>query len=126
MNVQQHQPERSGKISAITIQGFRSLANIEQLQLPQLSVLIGSNGAGQSTLIQFFSLVGSMLRGQRLQEFVLRHGGGDDQSVRRAARLQQVPDLVLRVCRRGRQHHSAGVPRRCGGADAPEIGRAHV
>lgn len=79
MNIQQQQPEQIGKIRAITIQGFRSLAHIEQLHLPQLSVLIGSNGAGKSTLIRFFSLVGAMLRGQRLQEFVLRNGGGDDQ-----------------------------------------------
>lgn len=67
------------QITAITIQGFRSLADIQQLPLPQLSVLIGSNGAGKSNLIRFFELLGCMLNGQHLQDFVIRHGGGDDQ-----------------------------------------------
>ncbi len=42
-------------------------------------MLIGANGAGKSTLIRFFEMLGWMLKAQRLQEFVLRHGGGDDQ-----------------------------------------------
>lgn len=106
VNIQQHQPERSGRISAITIQGFRSLANIEQLQLPQLSVLIGSNGAGKSTLIRFFSLVGSMLRGQRLQEFVLRHGGGDDQLFMGAKQTPQIQANIQIQSERGRHDYT--------------------
>ncbi len=68
-----------GRIARVSIQGFRSLMDISDLELPQLTVLIGSNGAGKSNLIRFFSMLGWMLRGQHLQEFVLRHGGGDDQ-----------------------------------------------
>lgn len=68
-----------GRITEVSIRGFRSLKNVENLQLPQLAVLIGANGVGKSSFIRFFEMLGWMLRSQKLQEFVLRHGGGDDQ-----------------------------------------------
>lgn len=67
------------RIQSVTIEGFRSLRHIDKLELPQLTVLIGANGAGKSTLIRFFEMLSWMLKSQNLQEFVLRHGGGDDQ-----------------------------------------------
>lgn len=78
MTNDQPQPLR-GRIASVTVRGFRSLAKIENLQLPQLVVLIGANGSGKSNLIRFFQMLGWMLRGQNLQDFVLRQGGGDDQ-----------------------------------------------
>ncbi|WP_295543724.1 AAA family ATPase [uncultured Thiohalocapsa sp.] len=78
MTPDQHQPLR-GRIASLTVRGFRSLAKVDDLQLPQLAVLIGANGAGKSNLIRFFQMLGWMLRGQNLQEFILRQGGGDDQ-----------------------------------------------
>jgi predicted ATPase len=72
-------PKLQGRIAQVSIQGFRGLRHIDALELPQLTVLIGANGAGKSTLIRFFEMLGWMLKAQRLQEFVLRHGGGDDQ-----------------------------------------------
>lgn len=68
-----------GRIAKVSIHGFRGLRQIDALELPQLTVLIGANGAGKSTLIRFFEMLGWMLKHRRLQEFVLRHGGGDDQ-----------------------------------------------
>jgi predicted ATPase len=68
-----------GRIASVSIEGFRCLERIENLSLPPLAVLIGANGSGKSTLIRFFEMLGWMLKSQRLQEFVLRHGGGDDQ-----------------------------------------------
>ena len=73
-----YQPEPA-RIKSITIEGFRSLRSIQNLELPRLSVLIGANGAGNSTLIRFFEMLSWMLKSKNLQEFVLRHGGGDDQ-----------------------------------------------
>lgn len=73
------QPTRTNRIRSVTIEGFRSLKNIQSLELPQLTVLIGANGAGKSTLIRFFEMLSWMLKSRNLQEFVLRHGGGDDQ-----------------------------------------------
>lgn len=61
-------------IKTVTIEGFRGLRNIQNLELPQLTVLIGANGAGKSTLIRFFEMLGWMLRSKRLQEFVLLQG----------------------------------------------------
>lgn len=70
---------RTNRIRSVTIEGFRSLKNIQNLELPQLTVLIGANGAGKSTLIRFFEMLSWMLKSKKLQEFVIRHGGGDDQ-----------------------------------------------
>lgn len=68
-----------GRIKSVSIEGFRSLAKIDNLELPQLTVLIGANGAGKSNLIRFFEMLGWMLRGPRFQGFIAHHGGGDDQ-----------------------------------------------
>lgn len=76
--IQQREREPA-RIKSVTIEGFRSLNNIQNLELPQLTVLIGANGAGKSTLIRFFEMLSWMLKAKNLQEFVLRHGGGDDQ-----------------------------------------------
>lgn len=75
----EHGTKLQGRIAKVSIHGFRGLRQIDALELPQLTVLIGANGAGKSTLIRFFEMLGWMLKAQRLQEFVLRHGGGDDQ-----------------------------------------------
>lgn len=72
-------PALRGRIVRVSMQGFRSFANIENLELPQLTVLIGGNGTGKSNFIRFFEMLNWMLRGQNLQEFILRQGGGDDQ-----------------------------------------------
>ncbi|MHA7844849.1 AAA family ATPase [Serratia sp. D1N4] len=79
MSAQDATKRLQGRVAEVSIKGFRSLANIEKLQLPQLTVLIGANGVGKSSFIRFFEMLGWMLRAQRLQEFVLRQGGGDDQ-----------------------------------------------
>lgn len=67
------------RIKSVTIEGFRSLRSIQNLEFPQLTVLIGANGAGKSTLIRFFEMLSWMLKSQNLQEFVLQQGSGDDQ-----------------------------------------------
>lgn len=79
MNAKTSRKRLKGSIAEVSIQGFRSLKNIEKLALPQLTVLIGANGVGKSGFIRFFEMLGWMLRSQKLQEFVLRQGGGDDQ-----------------------------------------------
>lgn len=72
-------PPLRGRITTVSIEGFRSLQRIENLELPQLTVLIGSNGAGKSNFIRFFEMLSWMLKSQKLQSFVDTHGGGDDQ-----------------------------------------------
>lgn len=68
-----------GRITEVSIEGFRSLREIKKLALPQLTVLIGSNGAGKSNFIRFFEMLSWMLKSQKLQAFIETHGGGDDQ-----------------------------------------------
>ena len=71
--------EPESKIVSIKIQGFRSLADVELTNLPNAAVLIGPNGSGKSNVFLFLEMVQQMLRYRRLQEFVARHGGADDQ-----------------------------------------------
>ena len=67
------------KIESIKIQGFRSLADVELADLPNAAVLIGPNGSGKSNVFLFLEMLRQMLRYRRLDEFVARHGGADDQ-----------------------------------------------
>ncbi|GHU24130.1 chromosome segregation protein SMC [Betaproteobacteria bacterium] len=83
------------RIQSVSIEGFRSLHNIQHLELPQLTVLIGANGAGKSTFIRFFEMLSWMLKSQNLQEFVLHHGGGDDQFFMGA---RKTPSIHVEIC----------------------------
>ncbi len=67
------------KIDQVRIKGFRSLADIEITELPDVTVMIGANGSGKSNFIRFFEMLSWMLRSQELGEFIGRYGGADDQ-----------------------------------------------
>ena len=66
-------------IERVHVQGFRSLADVELAGLPRAAVLIGANGAGKSNFIRFFEMLSWMLKARRLDEFVQKQGGADDQ-----------------------------------------------
>ena len=66
-------------INSIHVKGFRSLADVKIDDLSSVAVLIGTNGSGKSNFIRFFEMMGWMLRSRRLDEFVQRQGGADDQ-----------------------------------------------
>lgn len=61
-------------IDWITVQGFKSLRDIEKLPLNDVNVIIGSNGSGKSNFINVFSLLNSVREG-RLKEYVATNGG---------------------------------------------------
>ena len=63
-------------ISSLTIEGFKSIASVQNLELGPLNVLIGPNGSGKSNFIGVFSFLHDIRRG-RLKEYVLRAGGAD-------------------------------------------------
>lgn len=65
-------------ISRLQVRGFRSLRDVD-IELPELAVFLDTNGADKSNLIRFVEMLSWMLYGQKLGEFVERHGGGDDQ-----------------------------------------------
>ena len=77
-------PGLQSRIKKVSIRGFRSLACVENLELPQLTVLIGANGSGKSNLFRFFEMLSYSLKSRGLQKFVMDHGGGDDQLFRGA------------------------------------------
>lgn len=45
------------KITHVSIKGFRSLPRVEGLELRDLTVLIGANGAGKSNFLEFFRMM---------------------------------------------------------------------
>lgn len=104
-----------GRIQRVSIEGFRSLAAVRDLALPQLAVLIGANGAGKSNLIRFFEMLAWMLRGQNLQEFVTRHGGGDDQLHMGARRTPRMNGQISIVTNKGINDYRFGLAHVSGG-----------
>ena len=60
------------RIKNFTIDGFKSIRHME-LELRQLNVLIGANGAGKSNLIGFFRLLNYLQTGA-LQEHIAVQG----------------------------------------------------
>ena len=67
------------RIESLHVKGFRSLADVKINEMPNAAVLIGANGSGKSNLIRFFELMNWMIGARRLDEFVQRQGGADDQ-----------------------------------------------
>lgn len=63
------------QLSRIILKGFKSIAECD-IQLSQLNILIGCNGAGKSNFIGFFRMIEQMLD-KKLQVFVSRQGGPD-------------------------------------------------
>ena len=67
--------EPRAKLTELTVRGFKSIRD-QTLQLSQLDVLIGANGAGKSNLIGFLRMIGFMLSSDTgLSGYVARAGG---------------------------------------------------
>ena len=65
-------------IRAISIQGFRSIAELKDLELRPLNVLIGANGSGKSNFLGALDLLQTALRNVNLlSEHVARAGGAE-------------------------------------------------
>jgi predicted ATPase len=60
------------RLKRVRIEGFRSIRSSE-IELGDITVIIGSNGAGKSNLISAFTLVQSILE-HKMQLFVARNG----------------------------------------------------
>ncbi|MBD2139791.1 AAA family ATPase [Anabaena sp. FACHB-1237] len=63
------------QLSRIKVQGFKSITECD-LELSQINILIGCNGAGKSNFISFFRMIQEILD-QHLQIFVSRQGRPD-------------------------------------------------
>lgn len=64
------------KLSEISIQGYKSIRNLEKFELTNLNILLGANGAGKSNFISVFKLLAKMYE-QQLQVYVPVSGGAD-------------------------------------------------
>ncbi len=60
----------------ITIQGFKSIASIEKLELKPINVVIGPNGSGKSNFIGVFAFLHAIREG-RLRDYVTSAGGAE-------------------------------------------------
>ena len=64
-------------LQKITVRGFKSIRELEALELRPLNVLIGPNGGGKSNFIELFHMLESISRGD-LELFLATHGGPSD------------------------------------------------
>jgi predicted ATPase len=64
------------ELDTITVKGFKSIAEIDQLKLGAINVIVGPNGSGTSNFIGVFSFLNAIREG-RLQEYVKRAGGAE-------------------------------------------------
>ena len=65
-----------GAIKNLSIAGFKSIRELKDLELKNLNVLIGANGAGKSNFIQVFRMLMAMSQ-KNFQKFILENGGAD-------------------------------------------------
>jgi len=66
----------SNAIDSITIQGFKSIASVEKLELRPINVVIGPNGSGKSNFIGVFAFLRAIREG-RLRDYVTAAGGAE-------------------------------------------------
>ena len=64
------------RITEVSIEGFRSLKNVQGVKLNDLNILIGANGSGKSNFVGFFQMLGYALT-ESLQRFIMTRGFGD-------------------------------------------------
>lgn len=64
------------ELDSITVQGFKSIASLDGMQLGPINVLIGPNGSGKSNFIEVFSFLHA-IRAGHLQDYTTRAGGAD-------------------------------------------------
>ncbi|MTI12402.1 AAA family ATPase [Sansalvadorimonas verongulae] len=64
-------------LDKITIQGFKSIKDLQGFELKALNVIVGANGAGKSNLISFFKMLRALVDGN-LNRYVRDSGGASD------------------------------------------------
>lgn len=60
----------------ITIQGFKSIASVEKLELRPINVVIGANGSGKSNFLDVFDFLSAIGEG-KLRDYVTTAGGAE-------------------------------------------------
>ena len=66
-----------GAIKKISINGFKSIRELHELELRDMNIIIGANGSGKSNFVQVFQLLMAMTR-KGLQKFIGENGAADN------------------------------------------------
>jgi predicted ATPase len=53
---------RFGKLQTLTVQGYKSIRSVRELELHDLNIVVGQNGAGKSNLINLFRFLAQLAR----------------------------------------------------------------
>jgi hypothetical protein len=61
-------------LSQISVQGFKSLQDVQGLDLGQVNVFVGANGSGKSNLLEAVGLLGAAIGGYLDDQTLLRRG----------------------------------------------------
>ncbi len=64
-------------LNRLTIKGFKSIKELVDLELTNLNIIVGGNGAGKSNLIAFFKMLRAFIDGN-LNRYVVDNGGAGD------------------------------------------------
>ncbi|NWB84705.1 AAA family ATPase [Pseudomonas gingeri] len=67
---------KKNSISRLTIKGFKSIEHLDDLSLGSLNVLLGANGAGKSSFVSYFRMLGEMME-LRLKKWTTQQGSAD-------------------------------------------------
>lgn len=73
----EHRQRLVGKLDSVTIKGFKSIKDAT-LNLRDINILVGANGAGKSNFLCFFDMLSWMIKGVKLREYVGIKGGASD------------------------------------------------
>ena len=65
------------KLNSLSVSGYKSIKNIENLELKNLNILIGANGSGKSNFISLFRLLKNAIENPELQLYVQKQGKAD-------------------------------------------------
>jgi len=64
-------------LKKISIKGYKSIKNLENLELKDLNILVGPNGAGKSNFISFFKMLHAMVQ-EKLQLYIKKNESSID------------------------------------------------
>jgi predicted ATPase len=67
---------KKNPIIRLTIKGFKSIKNLDDLKLGNLNVLLGANGAGKSSFVSYFRMLSEMME-LRLKKWTTQQGSAD-------------------------------------------------
>lgn len=81
------------KLDYISVKGFKSLADVEELKLNGVNVLVGANGSGKSNFVEVFAFLRALRQGN-LVRYVAESGGASRLLHFGAARTN---DIALKV-----------------------------